>query len=170
MKRFQDKKWKEEMKITFDYNHMMSEFVGDEGIEWSQLEALEPTLKKASLAMIEKRKAGQMRWRELPYNQEEIVRDILDTASGIKDRFDNFVVLGIGGSALGPIAVQQALNHMFYNELPKEQRGGCPRLYVIDNVDPQRMKELFDIIDVEKPCLMSLQNPVAPRRPWPNSS
>jgi hypothetical protein len=40
VKRFQDKKWKEEMKITFDYNHMMSEFVGDEGIEWSQLEAL----------------------------------------------------------------------------------------------------------------------------------
>ncbi len=67
-----------------------------------------------------------MRWRELPYNQEEIVRDILDTASGIKDRFDNFVVLGIGGSALGPIAVQQALNHMFYNELPKEQEGDVP--------------------------------------------
>ncbi|MGI6372291.1 MAG: glucose-6-phosphate isomerase [Caldicoprobacterales bacterium] len=150
MKRFQDKNWKEKMRITFDYNNMMSEFVGDEGIEWSQLEALEPTLKKASLAMNEKRKAGQMRWRELPYNQDEIVQDILETADGIKKRFDNFVVLGIGGSALGPIAVQQALNHMYYNELSKEERGGCPRLYVIDNVDPQRMKELFDVIDIEK--------------------
>ena len=96
MKRFQDKNWKEKMRITFDYNNMMSEFVGDEGIEWSQLEALEPTLKKASLAMNEKRKAGQMRWRELPYNQDEIVQDILETADGIKKRFDNFVVLGIG--------------------------------------------------------------------------
>ncbi|HZJ58192.1 MAG TPA: glucose-6-phosphate isomerase [Clostridia bacterium] len=150
MKRFQDKNWKEEMRITFDYNHMMSEFVGQEGIEWDEIQALEADLKKASLAMIEKREAGQMKWRELPYNQEEIVQDILETAAGIKDRFDNFVILGIGGSALGPIAVQQALNHMYYNELSKEQRGGRPRLYIIDNVDPQRMEELFDIIDVEK--------------------
>jgi len=28
--------------------------------------------------MNEKRKAGQMRWRELPYNQDEIVQDILE--------------------------------------------------------------------------------------------
>ena len=39
---------------------------------------------------------------------------------------------------------------MFYNELPKEKRDGCPRLYVVDNVDPERMEGLFDIIDVEK--------------------
>jgi len=34
------------MRITFDYNNMMSEFVGDEGIEWSQLEAWSPPLKR----------------------------------------------------------------------------------------------------------------------------
>ena len=58
--------------------------------------------------------------------------------------------MGIGGSALGPIAVHQALNHPFYNELPKEKRGGCPKFYVMDNVDPERMKALFDVIDIEK--------------------
>ena len=50
-----------------------------------------------------------------------------------------FVVLGIRGSALGPIAIQQALNHLNYNELPAEKRGG-PRLYVEDNIDPERIK------------------------------
>ncbi len=150
MKRFQDKNWKDSMKITFDFNNMMSEFVGQEGFSWEQIEAMDSTLQKAAVSMVEKRKAGQMRWRELPYNQDEIVKDIIETANQIKGKFDNFVVLGIGGSALGPIAVQQALNHMFYNELPKEKRGGCPRLYVVDNVDPERMEGLFDIIDVEK--------------------
>ena len=53
-----------------------------------------------------------------------------------------FVVLGIGGSALGPIAIQQALNHLHYNELPAEKRGG-PRLYVEDNIDPERMAALL---------------------------
>lgn len=121
MKRYENKEWKDSMRITFDFNNMMSEFVGEEGFDWEEIEALEPTLKKAASAMEEKRAAGQMEWRELPYNQQEVVKDILETAEKIKEKFDNFVILGIGGSALGPIAVQQALNHMYYNELPKEK-------------------------------------------------
>ncbi len=150
MKRYQNKEWQDSMRITFDFNNMMSDFVGEQGIDWEEIEALEPTLKKAAAALAEKRESGQMEWRELPYNQQEVVKDILETAAQIKEKFDNFVVLGIGGSALGPIAVQQALNHMFYNELPKEKRAGCPRFYVVDNVDPERMEGLFDIIDIEK--------------------
>ena len=60
-------------------------------------------------------------------------------------------MLGIGGSALGPIAIQQALNHLHYNELPAEKRGG-PRLYVEDNIDPERMAALMDVIDVKRTC------------------
>ena len=41
-----------------------------------------------------------MGWTELPYNQKEIVEDILKTAKDVRKNFDNFVVLGIGGSAL----------------------------------------------------------------------
>ncbi len=150
MKRYKDKDWKDSMRLIFDFNNMMSEFVGQEGFKWEDIETLKPTLERASAAMIEKREAGMMKWRELPYNQEDVVEDIKNISEEIKAKFDNFVVLGIGGSALGPIAVQQALNHMFYNELPKEKRGGCPRLYIVDNVDPERMEALFDIIDVEK--------------------
>ena len=57
-------------------------------------------------------------------------------------------MLGIGGSALGPIAVHQALNHIYYNEVSKESRNGCPKFYVIDNVDPERMSALLDVVDV----------------------
>lgn len=45
-------------------------------------------------------------------------------------------------------------NHPYYNELPKEKRGGYPRLYVADNVDPERLAYLFDIIDVTK-CIFN---------------
>ncbi|NLJ40194.1 MAG: glucose-6-phosphate isomerase [Clostridiales bacterium] len=150
MKRFLDKGWQDSMRITFDFNNMMFESLGEQGFKWEQIEELDPVLKRAAASMEAKRKAGGMAWRELPYNQGEIVQDIINTAEEIKSKFDNFVVLGIGGSALGPIAVQQALNHIYYNELPKEKRGGYPRLYVVDNVDPERMEGLFDIIDLEK--------------------
>ena len=90
-----------------------------------------------------------MGWTELPYNQDEIVEDILATAKEVRKNCENFVVLGIGGSALGPIAVFQALCHMHHNDLPKSKRK-APKFYVEDNVDPERMEALLDVIDIEK--------------------
>ena len=95
-----------------------------------------------------------MDWRNLPYNQEEIVKEIKDYAEQMKDKVEAFVVLGIGGSALGPICVQQAINHPFYNELPREKRNGYPKLYVADNVDPERLSCLFEVINQEE-CLFN---------------
>lgn len=151
MKRYEDQKWKQSMRLRLDFNNMMSDMLGEEqGISKKSIDAMAGKLIEAAKAMETKRAEGRMQWRDLPYNQKETVADILETAAKIKDKFEVFVVLGIGGSALGPIAVQQALNHLHYNELSKEQRGGCPRLYVVDNVDPERMEALFDVIDVEK--------------------
>ena len=151
MKRYNDKQWKNSMRIIFDFNNMMADVIGEgEGIAKEAINSLGEQLKAAAQAMVTKRKEGKMDWRDLPYNQDDVVEDILKTASEIQKKFDSFVVLGIGGSALGPIAVQQALSHMHYNELSKEERGGCPKLYVIDNVDPERMKALFEIIDIKK--------------------
>ena len=92
-----------------------------------------------------------MGWTELPYNQDEIVADILETANKVREKFDTFVVLGIGGSALGPTMAFNALCHLHYNDLPKEKRNG-PRFFVEDNVDPVRMQALLDVIDVKTTC------------------
>ncbi len=105
--------------------------------------------------MVEKRANGKMDWRDLPYNQDEVVEDILSYVNEQKDKFDAFVVLGIGGSALGPIAVQQAINHPYYNELPRDKRNGFPKLYVADNVDPEKLVYLFQTVDVTK-CLFNV--------------
>ena len=151
MKRYEDQQWKQSMKLRLDFNNMMSDVIGEEqGISKSAIDAMADQLNAAAKAMERKRAEGRMAWRDLPWNQKEIVADILKTAAEIKERFETFVVLGIGGSALGPIAVQQALNHLHYNELSREKRGGFPKLYVVDNVDPERMQALFDVIDIKK--------------------
>ena len=147
MERYLDESWRQSMRLKFDFNNMMSDQLGNRGIYRREIDALQPHIDAATLNM--KSKRGQMRWRELPYNQEEVVKDICATATDIRERFDNFVVLGIGGSALGPIAVHQALNHLHYNDLPRERRNG-PRLFVEDNIDPERMCALLDVIDVER--------------------
>ena len=147
MMHYEDAAWKESMRIRLDFNSMMTDAIGENGISRQDILAMEGEIAAAFKGMQEK--AGSMKWRELPYNQAEIVADIEATAKAIADEFDNFVILGIGGSALGPIAVQQALNHLHYNDLPKERRGG-PRLFVEDNVDPERMAALLDVIEPEK--------------------
>ena len=136
--------------IRFDYNNMMSTYVGKEqGITDNELSAIKPLAKQAHAFVKENRGTGMMGWTELAYNQKDIVADIQATAKIVRRNADAFVVLGIGGSALGPMAVFQALCHLRHNELKKSKRK-APKFYVEDNVDPERMASLFDILDLDK--------------------
>ncbi len=138
--------------ITLDVNHMMSDIVGlGYGVDADEIDGLADAARRAQRSVEKNRGTGWLGWMELPYNQEEIVAHIEKVAQSVRERFDAFVVLGIGGSALGPIAVQQALNHQRWNDLPAEKRNG-PKLYVEDNVDPERMASLLDVIDVKRTC------------------
>lgn len=49
-------------------------------------------------------------------DDEEILNKIEHFVSETKGRFDDIVVLGIGGSALGTLCIQQSLQHLFQNE------------------------------------------------------
>lgn len=147
-KRYANREWKNSMKLRLDYNNMMDEFVGKDGITAKELGEYKYRATLAHANVQANRGKGWLGWTELPYNQKEIVADINDTAKKIRKTAKSFVVLGIGGSALGPIAVFQALCHIHYNELPNKMRKG-PKFYVEDNVDPERMKALLDVVDVE---------------------
>ena len=137
--------------IRFDFNPMMAEYVGEHGISRAEMEAFAPAMRDAHAMVEAGRGKGMQGWMTLPYDQDEVMASIEKTAARVRDEFESFVVLGIGGSALGPAAVHQALRHLHYNELPREKRGG-PRLYIEDNIDPERMAALLDVIDVRTTC------------------
>ncbi len=150
---YKTKEWRNEMRVTVDFNYMMSKSLGDKGIKDSELRAIKDKAEQAFDYVAKNRGRDDlfMGWTELPYNQDEIVADILATAKEVRKKFKYFVVLGIGGSALGPIMVFNALKHLHYNELSPKERGG-PKFYVEDNVDPVRMQALLDVIEPEKTC------------------
>ena len=89
-----------ENKLKFDYNNMMASYIGENGFTEKDLAEMNAPAKAAFNFVSENRGKGWMGWTELPYNQKEIVEDILATAKDVRKNFDNFVVLGIGGSAL----------------------------------------------------------------------
>lgn len=147
---YKKSEWRKSMQLKIDYNNMMAEFVGKkEGFVVKDFTSNKKIINEAFKTVSKNRGTGMMGWTELPYNQKEIVNDIIKTAKDIKKNYDNFVVLGIGGSALGPIAAFQALCHLRHNELPKRVRK-APKLYVEDNVDPERMVALLDVLDLDK--------------------
>ena len=97
-----------------------------------------------------KDKPGQnLQWMNLGYN-EETVWYVKEFASMVRNRFENILVLGIGGSALGGIAVTEALLKPYWNLLTKEQRNNLPRIFFLDNIDPDTMNGLLEVIDLKK--------------------
>lgn len=97
-----------------------------------------------------KDKPGQwLQWMNLGYN-EETVWYVKEFASMVTGRFENILVLGIGGSALGGIAVTEALLKPYWNLLTPEQRKGFPRIFFLDNIDPDSINGLLEILDLKK--------------------
>ena len=97
-----------------------------------------------------KDKPGEcLQWMNLGYN-EETIWYVKEFASMVKGRFENILVLGIGGSILGGLAVTEAILKPYWNLLNSEQRNNLPRIYFLDNIDPDSINGLLDILDLKK--------------------
>ncbi|WP_206812465.1 glucose-6-phosphate isomerase [Paradesulfitobacterium ferrireducens] len=139
-----------ESYLSLDYTGMMQSPINPQGFTRETLMQLQPELNQARAALLRKRDEGGLDFSQrLPEMASELI-GITQYADWVSHRFDNFVVLGIGGSALGPMAVQQALNPYYYNELSPSERSNRPRLYVLDNVDPVRVLDLLETIDLKR--------------------
>lgn len=139
--------------IKFDFKNADTQVVGQEnGLNLAQ----EFSEYKGRIAEIiadlnkRKDKRGQwLQWMNLGYN-EETVWYVKEYASMVRGRFENILVLGIGGSALGGLAVTEALLKPYWNFLTPEQRNNFPRIFFLDNIDPDSISGLLDILDLKK--------------------
>ncbi len=102
-----------------------------------------------SLNQRKDRQGEWLQWMNLGYN-EETVWYVKEFASLVEGRFDNILVLGIGGSVLGGLAVTEAILKPYWNFLSKEQRNNLPRLFFLDNIDPDSINAILDILDLKK--------------------
>ncbi|MHC5180241.1 MAG: glucose-6-phosphate isomerase [Planctomycetota bacterium] len=132
-----------ESKISLYYKNVSADVIGPEhGITEAQFKELAEKTVPAIVECNKQRTDGVIPYRDLPYNKEypASVKAVAAEIAGC----ENFVVLGIGGSALGNIALQTALNPYMYNMDEKQRKG--PRLFVFDNVDPMQLGSFLDWI------------------------
>ncbi|MCG3180008.1 MAG: Glucose-6-phosphate isomerase [Phycisphaerae bacterium] len=129
--------------LRIDYRNVLQDQVGAAGYSEGQLNDIGQSA-VAAVSRIEA-ETGKRAYRRLP-SDKRMLADVL----AMRDRFapgcENLVVLGIGGSALGNIALQRALNPPFYNLMAAGARPG-PRLFVMDNIDPGTLANLLEVLD-----------------------
>jgi len=116
----------------------------EHGITEQDLNALKKSLTAAHRAVQGPIDAKQLGFANLP-THPTYRKQVQDLVKKYRGRVTDMVILGIGGSALGNIALQAALNPLTYNLLDDDRRPG-PRLFVLDNVDPALIGEVIDVI------------------------
>lgn len=139
--------------IELNYRNIKKEIIGNENglnIE-EEFNNYQETIHRiiADLNSNKDKPGQKLRWMNLGYN-EETIWYVKEYAALVENRFDNVLILGMGGSALGGKAVCEAILPPYWNFLSKEQRNNFPRIFFLDNIDPDQLTSLFNILDLKK--------------------
>ncbi len=134
------------MGILVNYTSALSEGLKEDfRLSRDELVSLESAFSAAHSGLSRKRASGELPFFDLPFD-ERVLSEVNSAAHRLRQKFDDLVLLGIGGSALGAIALHEVLNHCQHNLLPRDKRQGC-RFFCPDNVDPDLLRSLTDVLD-----------------------
>ena len=149
--------------FEFDYENLY----GEGKVTEADLKSYEEDLKKAHEAMKVMREKGFIRahlskdgepekvlFSQLPYvkegnlNSPSSLKKLGELTSHVKDNVDVVVSLGIGGSYLGNKVIFDVHCGEFWNELPKEERKGFPKvIFSGQNIDPRRTGDIIHYLE-----------------------
>ena len=136
-------------RIKLDYRNVMAAAVGDaNGLTDSALRSIASKATQEIERIWAEHAAGDQKWIDLPDNKA-LVAEIEAFAAENRDKYDDFILIGIGGSSLGAISAIQALAHPYRNLLAKSERVG-PRLFVLDNPDPEKVAATLATVNLDK--------------------
>jgi glucose-6-phosphate isomerase len=127
------------MTLRLDYSNMLISPGGVDPKTWADAGGSFADAKRGFDALRTARTVGFV---ELP-RDSRLLDQVTTFASRARGKYDDVVILGIGGSALGPIALRTALRPSGWNTLDVKTREDYPRLHVLDNVDPETIAELL---------------------------
>jgi glucose-6-phosphate isomerase len=140
--------------VTLDTANCFDGRIGDAGLDPDDLAREAGSLAELTRTLADRRGTGMERWRDLPFDPMRTahLEAVRAQVERLRPGTDTLIVLGIGGSALGNIALQSALNPSFHDLLPPDRRPG-PRLFVLDNIDPPLIRGVLDVVRSDDPGL-----------------
>lgn len=145
------------LDLKLDISRAKAAAVGAEhGVTPEDLAGIAPRVLAAHDILSDERARAKYGFYDL-YKQTEVINRVKGEAERFSARgYENLVIFGIGGSALGITAINTALNPRYYNALSKAGRKKRPRLFVMDNIDPSTFKQMLKICPVAKTLFVSI--------------
>lgn len=125
--------------LNINFSNMMEDILGEKGISPLDIEDLKKEIERVHEVII-KRKLPELAFIDLAYAD---ITPIKEMAQWVRADTEDFLLLGIGGSALGPKTILEVLSP-FHNFRKK------PRVFICDNVDPRSMAAILSIINKKK--------------------
>jgi glucose-6-phosphate isomerase len=139
-------------RLKLDVNGCFDPGAG--GLGRDALAAIGPAARAAVDGFEARRKHGELGFADLPHDAAA-ADAVIRLARELAGRFENLLVLGIGGSSLGGRAIVSALCHPFHNLLPRERRGAM-RVFFPDNSDPATFEALLATLDLADTCFATV--------------
>lgn len=139
-------------RLSLDVNGCFDPAAG--GLARADLVAVAAAAKGAVEGFEARRRAGEVGFADLP-RDEAALEATVQLAKELAGRFENLLLLGIGGSSLGGRALLGALCHPFHNLLPRERRGAM-RVFFPDNSDPATFEALLGTLDLGETCFATV--------------
>ncbi|MEA2011864.1 MAG: glucose-6-phosphate isomerase [Verrucomicrobiota bacterium] len=99
------------------------------------------------------------------YLASELYKEVEGFAASLRDGeilsstkipFQNLVVNGIGGSALGPQLLQFAINGPYWNEFDAQKRNNNLKIYFTDNTDSAGISDILSVTNPEETLVLSV--------------
>lgn len=124
--------------IELNFSNMMSDVIGEGGLTEQHLASIK---EKAAAAHddIARRKYVELGFIDLLDQDTSEIKAAARAIEGLED----FILLGIGGSALGPKTILDALS-------PMHNLRRHPRVFIYENVDPLSLRNILEMVDLSK--------------------
>jgi glucose-6-phosphate isomerase len=124
--------------IKLNFSNLMEDVIGVNGLSKGVIENFRDKAENAN------KQIRDRVWPELVFIDllSQDTSTIKSTAAHVRKTAENFLILGIGGSALGPRAILEAMSP--FHNLQKK-----PRVFIYDNVDPRTLRHIFSLIDLK---------------------
>jgi glucose-6-phosphate isomerase len=127
--------------INLDFSFMLAEAIGGKGLKERDLEGIgEKAL--SALKELKGRKMAETEFMDLPREDTSAIKK---EAERLKKISGYFLLLGIGGSALGPKCILEGLRP-FNNQI----KDSSPEVFIYDNVDPSTLSSILSLLDLKR--------------------
>jgi len=118
--------------IKINFSNLMHETIGKNGLKNEDIKNMDIA---EILNAVNSKKYSEIGFFDLMNSDLSDVKALGRYASG----FEDILILGIGGSALGPRTIIDSL-------MPFHNYTGKPRVFIYDNVDPMTLSRILNII------------------------